>query len=493
MMKTHNSIILSFALLLFATLLSCNSDIKISQSITSTPPIYPDYAGVTIPYNIAPLRFKLNNSFTKESIAILMVDKQELRVKSKDCEFLISNSQWRKLMNLSKGKTIHVTILAKQNNKWIKYKPFDWCVSTDPIDPYIAYRLIEPGYETWYRMGIYQRNLENFSQSAIIENRMTDNNCMNCHSFCMQNPRIMLFHMRAQNGGTFVIMENNIEKLNTKTDKTISALVYPSWHPSGNYVVFSVNNTAQFFHSTKKNRVEVYDIASDIVVYDVKHHSIKTSPLLSSAKSFETFPTFSPDGKKLYFCSADSCAMPQDYSSVKYSLCSIEFNPSQCSFGNKVDTLVSAYKENKSVSFPRVSPNGKYLCFTLSNYGNFSIWHKSADLWMLNLMNGKYFPLTEANSSDVESYHSWSSNSRWIVFSSRRIDGLYTRPYFTHINNDGKSSKPFLLPQSNTEFYKRLMKSYNIPEFIKGKVNVNKRTLALKAKKDKGIDITVQE
>jgi len=177
-------------------------------------------------------------------------------------------------------------------------------VAPEPIDPYIVYRLIEPGYELWNKMGIYQRELATYSESAIYENKMTDNNCVNCHSFCMQNPEKMLFHMRATYPGTMIVDGGKIEKLNTKTPETISPLVYPSWHPSGKYVAFSVNKTQQSFHSNNRNRIEVYDLESDVVVYDVEKHEIVTSSRLSGREAFETFPTFSPDGKSLYYCSA---------------------------------------------------------------------------------------------------------------------------------------------------------------------------------------------
>ena len=102
-------------------------------------------------------------------------------------------------------------------------------------------------------------------------------------------------------------------------------------------------------------------------------------------------------------------------------------------------------------------------------------------------------PLVEVNSDDVESYHSWSSNSRWFVFSSRRIDGLYTRPYIAYVDEDGKVGKPFLLPQKDAGFYQSFMKSFNIPEFITGKVKVRGRVLAIKAKEDKGTDVRLAQ
>lgn len=469
-------------------LVNCSNPVQITKTKDELPAIFPDYIDVTIPYNIAPLNFKLTNEY-EDACVFLESSDIKIEVKAKKGQFTIPESEWKKLLDAAKGKEINVTVSQKDGNDWIAYRPFKMFVSSDPVDPYIAYRLIEPGYQLWNEMGIYQRNLENYKQTAIMENKMTGGNCMNCHSFCMQDPSKMLFHMRATYPGTYMIIGDKIEKLNTKTEQTISSLVYPSWHPSGKYVAFSVNNTAQSFHMNNKNVVEVFDDASDVVVYDVEKHEIVTAPQLFSKDQYETFPTFSPDGKTLYFCSAEMQTMPVDFEKVKYSLCSIEFDPETRKFGSVVDTLYNAQTEGKSVSFPRVSPDGKYLMYTLSGYGNFSIWHKDADLYMINLETKETYPLDTANSDDVESYHSWSSNSKWVVFSSRRIDGLYTRPHFTHIDNEGKASKAFLLPQKSVDFYHKFMKSYNIPEFITGEVKDRVYDIGKIAKEDKGIDI----
>lgn len=130
------------------------------------------------------------------------------------------------------------------------------------------------------------------------------------------------------------------------------------------------------------------------------------------------------------------------------------------------------------MTVPRPSGDGRWLVATLSDYGNFKIWHKDADLWICDLSAGEWRPMTAANSSDVDSYHSWSKNSRWMVFSSRRDDGLYTRPYFTHVNGDGRCTKAFMLPQEHPKkFYTDQENSYNIPELVDGKVKFDTRDM----------------
>ena len=59
------------------------------------------------------------------------------------------------------------------------------------------------------------------------------------------------------------------------------------------------------------------------------------------------------------------------------------------------------------------------------------------------------------------------------VISSRRLDGLYTRPFVGHIGENRVVGRPFLLPQSTSTFYPNLLESFNIPEFVSGKVEVD--------------------
>lgn len=87
-------------------------------------------------------------------------------------------------------------------------------------------------------------------------------------------------------------------------------------------------------------------------------------------------------------------------------------------------------------------------------------------------------PLKEMNSKSTESYHSWSSNGRWVVFSSRRYDGNYTRPFFAHIDKDGKASKPFELPCADPDYHRQFLRSYNIPEFMHGPVTISPQNFA---------------
>ena len=450
-------------------LMGCTSEtVSDARQETVQPNIYPDYIGVTIPVNIAPLNFSLADE-TALRIDAVISDRHghDLHCQGEESiDFDIDD--WHTLLGQNRGDSLCVTVSAKYEDGWHTYCPFSIYVSPDSIDYGLCYRLIEPGYEVWSKMGIYERNLSTFDERPLIENTQFEG-CVNCHSFNRGNPADMSLHIRGPHGAT--LLRQNYEPVtayNTKTNQTLGLCVYPYWHPSGRYIAYSTNSTSQLFHSADSNRIEVFDTASDLQVYDVEKNELLLSPLLKQDSIYETYPVFSANGLSLYFCAAR--ALPNDshqLDSIHYNLCRIDFDPATGNFGDRIDIIANAVSLHKSVSFPRPSYDGRFLCYTLSDYGQFSIWHHEADLYLLDLATGESRPMVEANSEDTESFHNWSTNSRWMVFSSRRDDGLFTRPYFCHVDSKGIVSKAFMLPQRNPRrFYRDRFLSFNVPDFI---------------------------
>lgn len=463
-----------FLLTAICCLASCQKKVTDAEPVASLPAIYPDYVGVTIPVNIAPLDFCMADE-DAELVDAVITDADGHKLHAQGAASTgIDAKEWKQMLEHSIGDSLSVVVSARYDGKWKTFAPFGIYVSADSIDYGIAYRLIEPGYSAFSKMGIYEYCLASGEQKAVIENTQFQG-CVNCHSFNRANPSDMSLHIRGAHGATLLRVGGEIKAYNTATKQTLGSCVYPYWHPSGRYIAYSTNATRQVFHTRATKRIEVYDSASDLEVYDTETNQLLITPLLKRQNVMETFPAFSADGKTLYFCAADTMrSLTEDYDSVRYNLCSIAFDAEGGTFGNRIDTLVDAKAMQKSVSFPRPSYDGRFLVYTLSDYGQFSIWHPEADLYIMDLANGSVSAMSAVNSRDTESYHSWSTNSRWMVFSSRRDDGLFTRPYFTHIGEDGEQTKPFMLPQPNPrQYYRDLFYSYNVPEFIAGPVNYN--------------------
>ena len=454
-------------------LCGCGVDLATIQELNRQPDVFPDYRDVTIPVNIAPLNFTLQDSCQKVEVHFVQNNQILLKCKGKRTVG-IPVKKWNDILRQSAGSDLQVFVFAKHAKKWYAYRPFNIHVTPDPVDPYIAYRLIAPGYELWDKMGIYQRNLSNFDESEIILNRLTGKNCVNCHSFHNYNPNRMMFHSRGSNfSGTFIFADGRMQRVDTKTERAPSAGTYPMWHPSGDYIAFSSNTTRQTFHALPGKKITVYDLDSDLVVWNVKNSTMLRDARFTTAELWETFPTWSPDGKWLYFCRAAAKKMPFEIKNLKYGLYRVDFDAATGRFGNRIDTLLNPETFHKSVAIPRISPDGRYLLYIASPYASFPIWRSESCLEMIDLITRRAVDTRALNSNEADSYQAWSSNGRWIVFSSRRIDGLHTRLYFAYFDTSGHIHKPFLLPQKNPDFYRRFLKSYNVPEFITGKVELN--------------------
>lgn len=455
--------------------LSCSNHVDTSKAISlgTTPAIFPDYTNVTIPNNIAPLNFSISEKGSDYRAVIKPEIGKELLIKSKKGIIKFPMKKWKKMLAQNKGKSLIITVLVKDESKqWKKFEPFALEVSPHEIDSHLAYRLINVGYILWKKLGLYQRDLTTFKQKPIMVNRNTNGNCMNCHSFSQNNPETMLFHMRGDFSGTIISENNDITKLNTKTPYTMAAGAYPSWHPNGKHIAMSVNLINQWFHGVDK-RNEVYDKASDIVVYDIDKNMITTSPVVST-KNRENLPCWSADGKHIYFCSSIPITDTIAWEDMKYDLMRVSFDVETNTWG-EVEPVLLASEIGGTISFPKTSPDGEWLLFTKASHGYFTIFNETSDLYMLNLRTNEYFPFPY-NTQEVESFHSWSSNGKWFVFSSKSIDGLCTRPFFAYFDN-GKFSKPFVLPQKDPLFYKSFKDNYNVPELITGEVKLNKREL----------------
>lgn len=449
------------------------------------PKIYPDYTNVTIPMNIAPLTFELDE-VVDEMIARYAVGDKELVFEGKAQPQM---DDWRVLTEKAKGGAMTVDVYARRADQWTHYKPFNIFVSPDSIDSYLSYRLIYPSFVDYKTLTISQRCLENYDESVIYDNVLCglekDRQCINCHSYQQYNPERMQFHARQNFGGTIIAYDGHIKKVDMKNDSILSAGVYPAWHPWLKLIVYSTNMTAQSFHTTHHNKIEVYDSESDLIAYDIDKGEVTN--LENDANELEVFPAWAPDGKTLYYCSAhfewkDSALTKVDEiikrsQEIKYNIYRKRFNPKTMAFGPR-ELVFSADSLNKSATLPRISPDGRYLMFALAEYGVFHIWHHDADLWLLDLQTGQARALQEINSPDTESYHSWSSNGKWVVFSSRRDDGTYTRPFFAHIDNNGHGTKPFELPSADPDYHRQFMRCYNIPEFMHGPVTTKPQTFA---------------
>ena len=319
-----------YLIVLISTFLSaaCSKHPSLPSSYTqlnTEPAIWPDYTGVTVPPNIAPLNFLVDDV----DDVVALVGEQTYGGQANKVQ--IDEDEWHEMLASAKGKSLSVTVYTKKDGKWSAYKPFLVHVAEEEIDPYVSYRVLPPTFVGFDELSIRERNLTNFEETIIYNNHQItqgiEGQCINCHSYQNYGTDNMMFHMRLQNAGTMIVCDGKLIFVNLKTDDMISAAAYNSWHPSLPIIAFSTDHTMQSFHTREISKVEVMESASDLIIYDIKNNRVQT--VLNDSLEFELFPSWSPDGKWLYYCSAhheyrkkyeDTDELLEDYKTLQYNL-----------------------------------------------------------------------------------------------------------------------------------------------------------------------------
>lgn len=452
-------VLLCSILFMLSGCLNHNANVLLTKE---TADIFPDYQFVHIPWNIAPLNFVINNQGSK-AIVFVKGPQRTLRIRSgKKVEFPLR--RWKKFLKENKGKTLEVKLCLKQNKDWVEYPAFEWYVSKEAIDPYLVYQHIQPNPRVWANQGIIQRNLENFEEDYLLDNSFTDADGLNVFSFNTGHPGQLIFHKRKPAALTYLLINGEKTEL---PQQSLSRMAYPSWHPSGKFIAFALNHSDLPFYGNRGLPAEAYNPVSDILVYDIVNKQLITGPELISPDSYETFPAFSADGRSLYFCTTAKTKVEEG--KLSYDLCRLDFDPEDRRFGMQVDTLVWAERIGRSVSFPKPSPDGRFILLTLHSGGNFNLWGQDSDLFYYLLQDELHGIKScyASNSAYAEDYASWSSNGAWFVFGSRRLDGLSSQLYLSYIDEKERPRKAVLLPKKDPDSYRNPDQiSCHLPELL---------------------------
>lgn len=474
--KTINYNIFLTACLLFSAI-SCTRHHKEKNRETVCvdipAPVFPDYADtLVLPPNIAPLNFKVSNDSLQQGPYFIKLYAASPSGELLDSLSLKTNrfvhfgiTSWKRLLQKAAGceGSLLTDIYACGKESHIRYRRKIWHVSCDSIDAFLTYRLSAHDENPCLQLQVYERSLENFSKRLLMDNRFTDNNCMNCHTNSDNNADKMLVHLRGEHAGTLLFKDGRFIKIALPDGYPDLRLAYPSWNRSGRYIAFASTRIMAFPHA---NRYRTQDLIADtlgkILIYDVEKKRLFSCPDLMDERYEFSFPAWSADGKKLYFCRTEKLSGLRDF---QYDLLSIPFDEATGNFGSP-QTVYAFRNEGKSVSMPQVCPNGRYMLATTLLIGSFPSQNQG-DLCLVDLWTGKVRELDMLNSEDGEKYHSWSSNGRWVVFGSKRINGGTAAIYIAHFDRRGHFSKPFVLPQEDNNFYLKNTRSFLFPTLSK--------------------------
>jgi hypothetical protein len=449
------------------------------RPVGRAPRLVPDYAGVTIPPNIAPLNFRIDEPGSRCHARFTGPSGAALEVDSRDTEISIPAKAWHRLLKEAEGGKLSLEIaVQKADGPWAHYDPVEIEVARSPIDPYVVYRLMDPIYRIVVQIDIRQRSLEGFGDTALVSAKSFDG-CVNCHAFPLNAPDRMVLHMRSGDqdfgAGMLLITPDAIRKIRTSTARLPGLAAFTSWHPNRHLVAFSVNSVRQFFHTARTEVRDFLDLKSDLAIYDFDSGTVTSTAAIARPDRLETFPCWAPDGRHLYYSSApvlwegegENVSIDR-YAEVRYSIERVPYDPATGEWGES-EVVLDAGKLSKSITQPRISPDGRFMVTCMTGYSAYPSLQGDADLYLTDLRTGETHRM-ECNSPRTESWHSWSSNSRWLAFSSKRADGHFIRIYFAYVDENGRAGKPFVLPQKSPSFYDSFIRLNQLPELITGPV-----------------------
>ena len=209
-----------------------------------------------------------------------------------------------------------------------------------------------------------------------------------------------------------------------------------------------------------------YPTRGIMVWYDRAAKRLQPLPGADDPRFVQANSTWSPDGKYLVFVRAQAKdpypqgGKPALYANdpneppIQYDLYRIPFNEGK---GGKAEPIRGASQNGKSNSFPKISPDGRWIVFVQARNG--LLMRPDSELYIVPAAGGQARRM-RCNTSLMNSWHSFSPNGRWLVFSSKSRSP-YTQMYLTHLDENGNDSPPILV--DNTTAANRAV---NIPEFV---------------------------
>ncbi len=326
-------------------------------------------------------------------------------------------------------------------------------------------------------MGLYQRDLQSFTETPLLENRRLANECCHCHALRNNDPKYGTILIRSS------VYKHSVLVISNGAPTAIQGLAgFTAWHPSAPILVSAFSQPRLLLHTARRGDMrEIGELEGWLGAWRLGAESVTRVPAGDPTRLL-AFPTWSPDGAYLYYCSAPNLLtnpanrLTGAYARTSYDLMRIAYDTARARWGEP-EIVLSSRRLGLSIAQPRISPDGRWLFFCGTASGCWPTYDPSSDLYGIDLgsskTNGEFgWRKLELNSPECESWLSWSSNSRWVVFSSKRVSPLFNRPFLAHVSADGHCSKPFILPQSDPAYYDSSLKTYTIPTLATGPLSV---------------------
>lgn len=412
----------------------------------------------------------------------------DLRFPSAERRWRPSEDDWKEMKKRSLERDLEVTVSVTGSSAADAAAKVRIRTSVDPVGDSLFYREVplpflsavqDPSRIRW-RFG----TIDNQESPPIVLQNLPV--CGNCHSFADNGSALGLDVDYGNDKGAYAVMDTtkdmvlNDSKIITwadfrKEDGEMTFGLLSRVSPTGRYVISTVKDRSVFVAIPDLWYSQLFfPIKGILVVYDREKKTFTELPGADDPKYVQTNAVWSPDGKEIVFARTeaykserleqknaaliDEKDVPEftrDHKPFRYDLMRIPFNDGK---GGKAVPVEGASNNGQSNYFAKFSPDGKWIVFTKSN--SYMLLQPDSELWIVPAAGGQARKLRH-NTARMNSWHSWSSNSRWLVWSSK-ANTPYTQLFLTHIDDEGNDSPPVLL-----ERFTSPDRAANIPEFVK--------------------------
>ena len=403
-----------------------------------------------------------------------------------------SEELWNSIKQRSTERKTRVTIVgfsSRDSGKIISRGGVTMRTSKDPVGAPIFYRdvplapsrtrkgVIKPlGEESIPLIAWRLREISRPESRLLLTGVRT---CTNCHSFSSDGKTLGL-DVDGPKGdkGSYAIVpvrrETSIDRQHViswnsypgkpKDHKTIGFLSQVS--PDGQFVVTTLNESVFVWNFLQFDFLQVFYPTRGILGYYRRSTGeIKALPGADDAGFVHCDPAWTPDSQQLVFARAEARdaynkdgrqpkhAGDSDEVQIQYDLYRIPFHDGK---GGTAEPIEGASHNGMSNTFPKVSPDGKWVVFVKCRNGQ--LMRPDSTLWIVPIAGGSARKM-RCNTSRMNSWHSFSPNGRWMVFSSK-VNTPYTQMFLTHLDESGNDSPPILIPNSTAA-----NRAVNLPEF----------------------------
>ncbi len=431
------------------------------------------YEGAIFPRNIAPPKFRWSDGLSNSWLVSLKVPgwSEPLRVVTGRSEWRPDDATWEAIKSDAEGGEVSLEVRgcrvadgARAGDVYMDAVSFK--VSKIPMDPIIVYRMVTPLFHGLKTPDIEYRDVSNFDTKLFLPGKGLY--CTNCHSFPV-NPETkpedqkLAIAVRKQLDYKNSLRILGLYDFESKTGKTLDInSFFMSWDPDGKKVAVTGGSKVRVRPLITLETQEFYVQGADILIVDSETFDVRPLPGADRRELMETMPTWSPDGKHITF--ARSTEMGKQFEERRFDLCRIDYNGGR---GETALPIPGASANGASNYAPRYSPDGKWIVFNKADWS--SLVAPTSDLWIMPADWSEKPRELDCNVPQaMDSHHSWSSEGRWMLFASKRDDGIFARIYITHIDEAGRASPPVELPTLG-----KTMHCYNVPEFLNSRLDID--------------------